>query len=382
MKKGTQILLFLVIVVSLLGILVAGCAQQAAPTTPAITTPAATTPAVTAPATTTLVATTPAATKPAPTPSAQVVKWKMQTAWPASDTGYIRAEQLAKWITDASGGRLEISPFTGGAIVPATKEIDPLDKGVIDVAMANHMYNMSLFPAAGLFGPKVGGLTGVQLQLWFSNGGGNELAAKMYSTLSNVVYICTPVVVPPEVWCHTDKLLTSVADIKGMKMRSAGEPAEILSKMGVSIVTLPVGEIYQAFATKVIDAYEITTPMGDWANKCQEIGKYMYLSPSRAPTDTAAFFVNKTSWGKIPVDIQQIVKYTCMADIGPFFGYRFTKDFEALEQFKAYGTKILTLPKDIDEALFAEAKTYYAAKAAKDAFYAEVITSMEKFKRV
>ncbi|MDD5288114.1 MAG: TRAP transporter substrate-binding protein DctP [Dehalococcoidales bacterium] len=377
MKKGIKFLFFLMIVVSILSLSITGCSKPAAPTTPGVTTSAATTPAATTPA-----ATTPATTKPAPTPAAQVIKIKMQTAWPAADTGYIRAEQLAKWITDACGGRLEITPYTGGAIVPATKEIDPLDKGVIDIVMANHMYHISIFPAAGLFGPKVGGLTGVQLMLWLTNGGGNELATRMYATLPNVVYISTPVIVPPEVWCHTDRDLQSVADIKGMKMRGAGEPAEILNKMGLSMVTLPVGEIYQAFATKVIDAYEITTPMGNWANKCQEIGKYMYLSPSRAPTDTAAFFVNKGVWNKIPADLQKVVKYTTEADMLPFFGFRFTKDFEAMEQFKAYGTIIRNMPKDIDDALYAEAKKFYAEKAAKDAFYAEVIKSQDKFKEM
>jgi len=56
------------------------------------------------------------------------------------------------------------------------------------------------------------------------------------------------------------------------------------------------------------------------------------------------------------------------------------KDAEALDKMKAYGTKILPVPKEIDDELIKVANKYFDEQAAKDTFFKEVIDSQRKFK--
>ena len=56
-------------------------------------------------------------------------------------------------------------------------------------------------------------------------------------------------------------------------------------------------------------------------------------------------------------------------------------DGVALQKFKDYGTKVLRLPTEIEDAFLETAAEYYAEKAAEDPFYAEVVNSQDEFQK-
>ena len=82
-------------------------------------------------------------------------------------------------ITLASGGRLEVKPFVGGSIVPAYKELDAINEGVLQMGYTCPMYNLDKWPAAGLISSRPGGLPGEALRTWFNYGGGADLMNEM-----------------------------------------------------------------------------------------------------------------------------------------------------------------------------------------------------------
>ncbi len=49
---------------------------------------------------------------------------------------------------------------------------------------------------------------------------------------------------PTEVFAHSHKPIRSLADMKGFKMRTVGAWADILPKLGASVITLPGGEVF------------------------------------------------------------------------------------------------------------------------------------------
>ena len=71
----------------------------------------------------------------------KIYNWKMVTTWPknfpALGTG---AEIFANMITEASGGRLNISVFGAGEIVPAFEAMDAVSSGAIEMGHGGPYY--------------------------------------------------------------------------------------------------------------------------------------------------------------------------------------------------------------------------------------------------
>ena len=61
------------------------------------------------------------------------IVWKSSGHGPASDPSQIYHDKLCNAITEATGGRLEVKPFVGGSIVPAYKEVDAVNDGVLHI---------------------------------------------------------------------------------------------------------------------------------------------------------------------------------------------------------------------------------------------------------
>ncbi len=311
----------------------------------------------------------------------KVIKWKAQGHWPTSQRYYEVVSRSAERIAQMSGGKLVIEHFPGGAIVPATKELEATRRRVMDACYTGHMYNMHLFPAAGLFYQVVGGLTATQMQLWYLAGGGDELATRMYNPF-DVHYVATALLHPAEIWCHANKELKTPADIKGLKFRAAGDAGEILARMGASVVMIPSQEIYEAMSRGVIDAFEYGGPAVNWEQGYQEIARYLYLSPSRAPTGGNAMFVNQDAWNELTPDLQLIVRMAAQAEMQEWFAEEIVLDHAGLQKFIDYGTIVQKLPSTIEEEFQRVAAEYYAEKAKADPFFAEVLSSQNEFKKI
>jgi len=320
---------------------------------------------------------------PAPTPApepAEVIKWKLQIFCAAGDPGYINATRVADHINTASNGRLVVAPFAGGSIVAAAKETIAAHEGVLEVSFTPATYSEDLFPAAPLFCQVSGGLTAVQTMLWYRTGGGDELLAECFEPL-NVVYVASTVETP-EVWAHSIVPLETVEDLVSVKFRASGDGGEILHGMGVATVFFPSSEIYEATQRGVIDAFESSGPAINWGRGCHEIADYMYISPSRAPTDTTSFFVNKNAWSKIGPDLQRVVKLAVRDETLQWYAEQVLMDQEAIQMFIDYGVQVQPLPDVIEKAYAEEAVKFYDGMAAEDPFYAKVLESMRAFKAI
>jgi len=346
-----------------LGLAVAGCAPDAAPTTPDGQTTQPTTPS------------TPSA------PAEKAITWKMQGHMVTGMRYYVIVSRIAERVTEMSGGRLIIEHFPGGAIVPSTKELEATNDRVMDACVTGHMYNMHLFPQAGLFYQVVGGLTATQMQLWYLSGGGDELATRMYEPL-DVHYVATPLLHPPEIWCHSNKELKTANDLKGLKFRAAGDAGEIVARMGASVVMVPGQEIYEAMSRGVIDAFEYGGPAVDFDQGFQEIADYVYLSPSRAPTGGNAMFVNQDAWDELTSDLQLVVRMAAQAEMQQWYAEEIVLDDLGIQKFIDYGTKVVQLPAAVDDEFQRVAAGFYAEKAKADPFFAEVVASQTEFKRI
>ncbi|RLC37742.1 MAG: hypothetical protein DRH33_05555 [Candidatus Nealsonbacteria bacterium] len=312
----------------------------------------------------------------------EVITWVGQCQFPAGSIEYDAFKKACDLINLQSAGRLVIKPNSAGSIVAATKQFDAVDSGTLDFALDTSAYWRDKWLVAPLFDMQIAGMSAAEHYLWFLEGGGAELAREMVGDKYNVYITKAAFLFPPEIFLSTVKPINSISDIKGMKIRTAGDDGEVFSKMGASLTMIPGGELYEAMSRGTIDAFQFMSPAGDTSIGLHEVVKYLYLSPVRQPCSMSMVIVNKSKWEKLPVDLQEVVQTSFLSEAWHFYGRVAQADAEAIQKYQAKGVKIGHPPKEVENAMEKLAGEMYKERSAEDPFYAKVYESKRKWKEM
>lgn len=319
---------------------------------------------------------------PAPTPAQppKAIEWKAQHSAPAGSLQYKSQQRISDAVKKASAGRLVINVFPGGAVWPAGKEFDGLDQNAIQFNMDNGAWWSGKYPQAEIFNFVADGMFGAETSLWFTHGGGLDRLNTMLKD-TNILAIA-PFPMAPEVFLSSGKPLATVADFKGLRIRTAGTAVDgvIFAKMGASIVPVPGAELYESVKRGVVDAYQYGSPSMDLAVSFFEIIKYMYLSPVRQPSDNQVYVVNKKAWAEITDDLKEIVLAEAYKEGWTYYFNQVTSDTAAVEKFKSYGVNVAPMPKVIEDEFKKLAEQVYAEKSAANAAFKELLDNYNAFK--
>jgi len=290
--------------------------------------------------------------------------------------------ETVRRVNAATGGRVVFEPFSGGEIIQSGPlEWEALIKGTIDAAATPFSHGMTLIPQGGLLYAMVGGLSPVQEYLWYISGDGTELAKRAVKDF-NLEFITIGYMDSGEIFMHANKEVKTPADFKGIKMRTSGESGEVLTLMGMEAVWISGGEVYESMQRGVIDACELGGAGLNWSFGLQEVAEYAYISLTRNPNNSSSLMFNKDSWAKIPDDIKLIIKQGFESGATWGFGEQQKLDVVALQSFIDYGTKMVELPKEVEDEFIRNAEIYYDERAAEDPLYADIVKSQREWKRM
>jgi len=362
---GRKLVVLLFAAVAIISLVVVGCAPEAAP--PEEEKPAP-----------------PAEEKPTPPPAApavEVIKWVGQSHAGGITQQHHSLTRVADQIRVLSDGRLDITIEVGGGIAPATKEFDAVDTGVLDCAVTCFMYWMDKFAAGGLFTMKSGGMSPMEALCWFREGGGAELAEEMIEGYKVYIIPKGGWMGTPECFLTTNTELKKRGDIGKLTIRAAGDGGEILSRLGAGVVMMAAGEVFEAMERGVVDAYEVSNPTLNWDLGLYEAGDYLWMSGARQPYEFNPFIVNIDRWNKLPDDLKAIVAEVNEAEAFRAYAECVRRDLESLAKFRDYGTKVMTLPAEVEKEYSEEALKFYAEKGAADPFVARVLESYDQFQK-
>jgi len=199
---------------------------------------------------------------------------------------------LAEALAKATGSDLTIAIYPAGALGKGpVQQYKRAVEGVADITFAIHSYASELFPRSQLF------------TLPGAYGSAVEGTEKLWAILDPYlkeeyrdIKLLGLWAMSPTVLITKDKPVATLADLKGMKVRtgSPGEADAIHAWGGVS-VTMPITESYNALNTGIVDAVLIqpSAIYKPW-NLC-EPGKYVTdLLPS--PSTIVFLAMNRGSW--------------------------------------------------------------------------------------
>ena len=160
--------------------------------------------------------------------------------------------------------------------------------------------------------------------------------------------------------------IKGLAQLQGKKMRIPGIGGQVMAKMGVNVVTLAGGEIFQALQTGAVDAAEWVGPYDDEKLGLNKAAKFYMYPGWWEPAPVLDVIINLNEYNKLPKEYQEIVRTAAHEANTTMISRYDAKNPEALEKILAGGATVVAYPKDIlDEA---QKQTYALLdeQAAKD----------------
>jgi TRAP-type mannitol/chloroaromatic compound transport system substrate-binding protein len=316
--------------------------------------------------------------------SAKTIVWQLQSSWTAGDFHQLNAKGFANKVNEMAGGRFKIKVMAAGAIVPAFELLDAVHKGILDAANVWPGYWTGKHPAATLFGSIPGGPFGMNSEDflgWLYFGGGIELYNELLQKelkMDVVAFPCYGETPEPQGWFP--KPIKSLEDFKGLKFRAAGMSAEVFKEMGMSVVTIPGGEIVPALERGVIDAAEYGDPSSDMSLGFHDVRKYYHLPGMHQPTGMMEILINKKRWDELPDDLKAMVRYACMAEAMEFVIQMLDQNSkDAQKLITEHGVTIVQTPREILIEVLKGWDKVAAKHVAENPFFAKVYASQKKW---
>lgn len=233
-------------------------------------------------------------------------RWKMVMPWSKGLLFYDIATHFADSVRLASGGRLEIKPFSAGELVPAMQTFDAVAQGTAEVGHDWPGYWKGKNEAFVAFASVPFGLDAEGYNIWLYEKGGLEMMQELYGQFGLHALPCGQV--GQEMGLFSNKRATKMEDFKGLRVRTAGWYMDIMNMLGASVSPLPGGEVYLALERGVIDAAEFSSPAINYPMGFDEVTKYSIQPGVHQPACQCAIFFNKKAWDELPEDLKWIVR--------------------------------------------------------------------------
>ncbi len=241
------------------------------------------------------------------------LEWKMVTSWPKGLPGLSTgAERLAQRIGELSGGRLTVKVYAAGELVPALAVLDAVSSGTAEMGPDASYYHIGKAPAAGFYTAVPFGMNAQELNGWVYFGGGQELWDELYAPFGVKAFLAGNTGVQMGGWFRNE--VKSVADLKGLKFRMPGQGGQVLSRLGVTVVTLPGGEIFQNLQSGALDATEWVGPYNDLVLGFYKVAKFYYWPGFHEPGPGLQCTINRAKWDALSPELQGIVAAACAAE--------------------------------------------------------------------
>jgi TRAP-type mannitol/chloroaromatic compound transport system substrate-binding protein len=310
----------------------------------------------------------------------QKYKWKMVTTWPKNFPGLgTGANNLAKLITEMSGGRIEVKVYGAKELVPAFEVFDAVSRGTAEMGHGAAYYWKGKSEAAQFFAAVPYGLTAQEMNGWLYHGGGMALWMKIYDRFNLVPAAAGNTGVQMGGWFN--KEINSLLDLKGLKMRIPGLGGEVLKRAGGTPVNLPGSELYTSLQSGAIDATEWVGPYNDLAFGLYKAAKYYYYPGWHEPGSTLEAMINKDAFSKLPKDLQSIVLNACKVVNQDMLAEYTARNNAALHTLvNKHKVDLRPFPDDVLAKLRQLSDEVVAEVAAKDKLTKEVYESFRTFR--
>jgi len=306
-------------------------------------------------------------------------QWNMVMPWPRNTPGVgVGAQRFADNVNAMSDGRLAITLYAAGELVPPFESLDAVQQGAADLAHGTPYYWVGKSQALNYFTTIPFGLTATELAAWIAFGDGQGLWEEVYEPFGVTPFYAGSSGVQAGGWFREP--IESLDDLRGLKFRIAGLGGEVMRRLGVNVVLLPPGEITPALTSGAIDGAEWIGPWNDRAFGLYRVAKYYYVPAFHEPGPGLEIIVNRDKYAALPKDLQTILRVAAAAAAHETLADFTYHNIVSLEPLLAEeGVEVRTWPDDIVRALGATTREVLAELAASDELTGRVHASFSDF---
>jgi TRAP-type mannitol/chloroaromatic compound transport system substrate-binding protein len=291
----------------------------------------------------------------------------MVTSWPKRLPGPgMSAERIAERMRALSNGAIDITVYAAGEIVPAFEVLGAVGNGVADLGHTASFYWQGKMPAANFFTTVPFGLTPAEHVAWIDAAGGQQVWDALYAPFGVKPFMGGNTGVCMGGWFRRE--LMSVADLRGLKLRTLGLGGEVYRRLGVTPQTTPPGEILTGLQSGVLDGAEFVGPGTDIALGLYRVAPFYYYPGFNKPNGTGECIVSLKTWAALDKAQQAMLAHACAAEANFALAEMEKLNAEALGvMISQHGVKLREFPRELVNAARRQASDVLAELAGRDA---------------
>jgi TRAP-type mannitol/chloroaromatic compound transport system substrate-binding protein len=311
----------------------------------------------------------------------KVIHWRLAMTWPTHFPILGEAvEKMANDVKRMSGGELVIRIDSANKHKAPFGVLDMVNAGQYEMGSSASYYWKGKDVNTMFFTSMPFGMIAPEQYAWFYYGGGMELMKKVYDR--HGVYAFPGGNTGNQMGGWFRKEITTLDDLKGLKMRIPGFAGEVISKLGVVVTNIPAGELYTALDRGTIDALEWIGPSLDLNMGFHKVAPYYYTG-WHEPASEMQFLVNQKAFDALPEHLQAILVNAM--ELAAYDMYAHITHQSAVNWAKIRkdypDVKIRTFPKEVIARLKEENTRLLDEIASKDPLFQEILDSQRAYLR-
>jgi TRAP-type C4-dicarboxylate transport system substrate-binding protein len=240
-------------------------------------------------------------TTSAPEAVAKTYNFTYSTFFPPTHIQTKVPQAWAAEIEKRSKGQIKIKLFTGGSLTPAPQIYDGVVKGISDFGLSVFAYSPGRFPVIAAIDNPLG-----YPNAFVATRAINELYRKFKPKELSDVHVCYLFAHGPGLLHTANKPVSTLEDVKGLKIRSTGTSQLIVRAFGAAPVAMSQGETYDALKKNIVDGTLVPIEALE-GFKQAEVLKYTTLTYSASYSQGFFVVMNLKKWNSLPQDLQKIV---------------------------------------------------------------------------
>ena len=228
-----------------------------------------------------------------------VIKLRYSNFFPPPHKCSISAEEWCREIEKRTNGKVKITYYPGGTLTPAPQTYDSIVKGITDIGYCINCYSRGRFPLMEILDLPLGYTSGLQA---------SKLANAFYQKFKPKTFNDTKVLYmhghgPGLI--HTRKVIKSLDDVKGLRIKCGGTPQKIVRALGGAPATMPMPEAYDALKKGLADGALLPMEsLKGW--RLGELLRCTVMNYGISYTSSMTIAMNKKKWNSLPKDVQQV----------------------------------------------------------------------------
>jgi TRAP-type mannitol/chloroaromatic compound transport system substrate-binding protein len=317
---------------------------------------------------------------PKPALAQERFEWNMVTTWPSGFPGLgVGAERFAERVNAMSNGRLHITVYGAGELVPPFESFDAVTAGTAQIMHATPYYWQGNHSGLNFFTSAPYTMLALEHDAWMYYGGGQELWDELYDEFGLKGWNGGNTGTQMAGWFPEE--VNSVEDIRGLSFRTAGLGGEVWREVGLNVQTMPAGEIFPALQSGALDAAEWVGPWNDLALGFYRVHSHYYYPSIIEPSAALEVTVNKAAYEELPADLQLIIEVAAQAENNIVTADFNANNLRALETLiSEHGVDVQRFPDDVIEAQARASVDVISDMAGRDELTGRIIDSMIQFR--